>query len=41
MTFKDTLYHGKYTEYFAGQPADLDANSKLTLKPWESKIFVK
>ena len=41
VTFKDNLYYGKYTEYLSGQPSDLDANSKVTLKPWESKIFVK
>ena len=41
VTFKDNLYYGHYTEHLSGQPADLDANSKLTLKPWESKIFVK
>ena len=41
VTFKDTLYHGKYTEYLSGQPMELDASSKLTLKPWGYQIFVK
>jgi len=41
VTFKDNLYYGHYTEYLSGQATDLDANSKVTLKPWESKIFVK
>ena len=41
VTFKDNLCHGHYTEYLSGQPTDLDANSKVTLKPWESKIYVK
>ncbi len=41
VTFKDNLYDGHYTEYLTGQSADLDASSKVTLKPWESKLFVK
>jgi hypothetical protein len=41
VTFKDNLYYGKYTEYLSGQPTELGADSKVTLKPWESKIFVK
>jgi glycosidase len=41
VTFKDSLYYGKYTEYLGGQAAELDASSKVILKPWESKIFVK
>ena len=41
VTFKDTLYHGKYTDYLAGKPAELDASTKLTLKPWGYQIFVK
>jgi glycosidase len=41
VTFKDNLYYGKYTEYLSGHAAELDASSKVTLKPWEPKIFVK
>ena len=28
VTFKDTLYHGKYTEYLSGKPAELDARAR-------------
>jgi Alpha amylase, C-terminal all-beta domain len=41
VTFKDNLYHGTYTEYLSGESAQLDASSKVMLKPWESKVFVK
>ena len=41
VTFKDNLYYGTYTEYLSGQATQLDASSKVALKPWESKIFVK
>ncbi len=41
VTFKDSLYHGKYTNYFEGQPVELDASAKLSLKPWGYQIFVK
>jgi len=41
VTFKDTLYHGKYTGHLSGQGTELGAESKVTLRPWESKIFVR
>ena len=41
VTFKDTLYHGKYIDCLAGQPVEFDASTKLTLKPWGYQIFVR
>ncbi|MFZ1917738.1 MAG: alpha-amylase family glycosyl hydrolase [Terriglobales bacterium] len=41
VTFKDSLYHGKYTDYFGGQAVELDASTKLNLKPWGYQVFVK
>ena len=41
VTFKDDLYHGKYTDYFGGQAVELDASTKLNLKPWGYQVFVK
>jgi len=41
VSFKDNLYYGKYTEHFSGQAVELNAQSKVTLKPWESKVFLK
>jgi glycosidase len=41
VTFQDGLYHGKYTDYFSGQPVGLDATTKLNLKPWGYQVFAK
>ena len=41
VTFKESLYHGRYTDYFANQPAELDASTRLELKPWDYRVFVK
>jgi glycosidase len=41
VTFKETLYHGDYTEYFTGAKSKMDANTKLILKPWSYHVFVK
>ena len=41
VTFKDSLYHGKYEDYFAHQQIELDASTKVNLKPWSYRVFVK
>ena len=41
VTFRDSLYHGKYTNYLGGQLVELDASAKLHLKPWGYQVFVK
>ena len=41
VTFKDNLFQGKYTDYFGGQSIELDATTKLKLKPWGFQVFVK
>lgn len=41
VTFKETLYHGPYTDYLAGQPLTLDASTRLQLKPWDYRVFVR
>jgi glycosidase len=41
VSFKETLYHGDYTEYFTGKKAKMDANSKMVLQPWSYHVFVK
>jgi hypothetical protein len=35
VTFRESLYRGRYTDYFASQPAELDAPTRLELKPWD------
>jgi hypothetical protein len=32
---------GKYTEYFTGEAAELDGSSRVGLRPWGYKVFVK
>lgn len=41
VIFQDTLYHGKYADCLAGQAVELDATTKLNLKPWGYQVFVK
>jgi glycosidase len=41
VTFKESVYQGKYTEYFGGQAVDLDAAAKVKVKPWGYLVFVK
>jgi glycosidase len=41
VTFEESLFHGKYTEYMSGRQAELSAASKLELQPWDYRIFVK
>lgn len=41
VTFKETLYHGKYTEYFTGEQTEMTETAQLKLEPWTYKIFVK
>ncbi|HVE58877.1 MAG TPA: alpha-amylase family glycosyl hydrolase [Pyrinomonadaceae bacterium] len=41
VTFKETLYHGDYREYFTGAKAKMDEKTKLVLKPWSYHVFVK
>jgi glycosidase len=41
VTFKETLYYGRYTEYFSQDPIEFQASSQLKLKPWDYRVFVK
>ena len=41
VTFKETLYQGKYTDYFTGEAVELDGSARLELKPWGYRVFVK
>jgi len=41
VTFKETLYHGKYSDYFGGEAVELDASTRLGLKPWGYRIFTR
>jgi glycosidase len=41
VTFKENLYHGKYTDYFSGEAVELDGYTQLELKPWGYRVFVQ
>jgi hypothetical protein len=41
VTFKETLYHGKYTDYFGGESVVLNGSTRLEIKPWAYYVFVK
>lgn len=41
VTFKDSLFHGKYTDYINGNQVEFSASTQFDLKPWEYHIFVK
>lgn len=41
VSFRDTLYHGTYVEYFSDESAELDASTRLDLHPWEYRVFVR
>jgi glycosidase len=41
VTFKEALYHGRYTAFFGGGGVALDASTRLELKPWGYQVFVK
>lgn len=41
VMFKETLHHGKYIDYFAGEAVELDAATRLELKAWGYRILTK
>ncbi|TNE49696.1 MAG: alpha-amlyase [Bacteroidetes bacterium] len=41
VTFKETLYPGKYTDFFTKEQVDLEEGLELKLKAWGYKVFIK
>ena len=41
VTFKDTLHHGAYIDYFSGEAAEFTSETDLTLSPWGFRIYRK
>jgi 1,4-alpha-glucan branching enzyme len=41
VSFKESLFYGKYIEHMSGQTAELSAATQIDLKPWDYRIFVK
>jgi hypothetical protein len=44
VSFRETLFQGRYTDYLgaeSAEPFELDASTRLELKPWGYRVFVK
>ena len=41
ISFKESLHHGTYLDYFQNVHVGLDADSQLALKPWDYRVFVR
>lgn len=41
VTFDQTLYHGRYTNFMTGEPVELVGTTQIKLGAWEYRIFVK
>jgi glycosidase len=41
VAFQERLYRGKYLDYFAERPVELGESFRLTLEPWDYRVFVK
>lgn len=41
VSFHENLYHGKYTDYMNGQLVTLSADTRVELKAWEYRVFVR
>ena len=41
VTFSDAPFEGAYTEFFSGNPVDIDAEFEAALDPWGYKVYVQ
>lgn len=41
VTFRESLYHGIYQDYFSKQTVELAEGAELTLAAWDYRVFVK
>ena len=41
VTFRDALFHGKYTDFISGEAVTMTELSRLDLAPWEYHVFIK
>jgi glycosidase len=40
VAFEDSLYHGRYANYFGGQLIEMTGSAELHLQPWAYRVFV-
>ncbi len=41
VTFSEDLCHGRYSNYFTGDSISVDASTRLSLEPWDYRVFVR
>lgn len=41
IKFKETLYYGTYNRFSTNESTTLNENSKIELKPWEYRVYIK
>ena len=41
VTFRETLHHGQYTDYFASAPVAIDRTTTLAMDAWGYRVFVR
>lgn len=41
VTLHDSLYYGRYTDFFSQQPVEFSSPAELTLAPWGYRLFVQ
>ncbi len=41
VTFSESLHHGAWSEYFNGEPVKFGGASRLKMKPWDYRVFIK
>jgi glycosidase len=41
IRFDESLYHGRYRDYFSDELIDLDESAEFILQPWKYRVFVK
>lgn len=39
VSFRESLYHGRYLEYFSREETELNSNAQLVIEPWGYRIF--
>jgi len=39
--FRESLYHGVYSDFFTGEQTELTAETRLSLEPWGYEVFVR
>ena len=41
VTFSDSPFAGRYTDYFSGSAVDIDAKTTVDLEPWGYRVYIR